>query len=77
MGGHLFHCPHCGYKVNADINAAGNVAAKFFGLWPKFTHQEWVYTWPEGTFHAKQAFQEWAEGVKERKETPDNSSESS
>lgn len=74
-GGHLFRCPHCGHKLNADINAAGNVAAKFFGLWPKFARKEWIYTWQEKNqkkiFHAKQTFEEWAQGVKTRKDMGD------
>jgi IS605 OrfB family transposase len=72
-GGHLFRCPHCGYSANADVNAASNLVAKFFGAWPKWklSQKDWVYTWNEGgqqrTFRAKESFAEWAEGVAHRK----------
>ncbi len=64
IGGHLFRCPHCGYKVNADINAAGNLANKFFGLWTtRFKREKWVYTWKEDdetrTFDARKVFDDW------------------
>jgi IS605 OrfB family transposase len=77
QGGHLFRCPHCGYTANADINAAANIAAKFFGLWPNMTRSNWQYTWQEEAgpkvFAAKEAFEEWAKAVAQRKtlgETP-------
>jgi len=72
-GGHLFRCPHCEYKCNADINAACNVAAKFFGLWSGLDglkRDQWVYTWQENqpkTFDAKKTFLEWALDVRNRK----------
>jgi len=77
-GGHLFRCPHCGYSVNADINAACNVGAKFFGLWPATMSKikrEWVYTWDAENsepFNAKEAFDKWAEDVKKHKALADS-----
>lgn len=74
-GGHLFHCPHCGYKVNADINAAGNLAARFFGLgywdnknlsWDK---KSGLFTWTDDqprTFSVRDTFDQWVEGVQAR-----------
>lgn len=75
-GGHLFRCPHCAYKVNADINAAANLANRFFGKWPRDVKSEkWLYTWKEGKtkhrFHAREEFDKWAEDVKQRKEIKD------
>ena len=73
-GGHLFRCPHCGYGVNADINAAGNLVAKFFGLWPdeQLERKDWVYRWKENgeprRFAAKAEFEKWSNGVRTRKE---------
>jgi transposase len=71
-GGHLFRCPHCGYTANADINAAGNVAAKFFGAWPEFSHSKGVYTWwqdrEKQTFDAGKTFELWAQDVRRRKQ---------
>jgi hypothetical protein len=73
-GGHLFRCPHCGYGVNADINAAGNLVAKFFGLWPdeKLDRKDWVYRWKENggprRFDAKNEFEKWSNAVRTRKE---------
>jgi len=72
-GGHLFRCPHCGYRVNADINAAGNLVAKFFGLWPdeKLERKDWVYRWRENgesrQFDAKAEFEKWSDDVRSRK----------
>jgi len=77
QGGHLFRCPHCGYSVNADVNAAANLAGKFFGRWPKIKRSEWVYHWTvdgkEGSFNAKESFAEWSQNVAQRRrlgETP-------
>jgi transposase len=71
-GGHLFRCPHCGYRANADINAAGNVAVKFFGAWPEFGYSKGLYSWQEDgqkhTFDARETFESWAEDVKRRKQ---------
>jgi IS605 OrfB family transposase len=73
-GGHLFRCPHCGYRINADLNAAGNVAAKFFGAWPVVRCEKGVYSWEADgelrNFNARAAFDEWAAGVKSRREAP-------
>lgn len=72
-GGHLFRCPHCGHKGNSDINAAGNLIAKFFGLWRKdVKRKDWRYAWTDDegaaqSHEAKKLFAEWAEGVKQRK----------
>jgi IS605 OrfB family transposase len=70
-GGHLFRCPHCGYKVNSDINAAGNIAARFFGAWPVINYSEGVFTWQQGRkkqiFNARETFELWAKDVKRRK----------
>lgn len=74
LGGHLFHCPHCGYKVNADINAAGNLAAKFFGLgyWSKNLSRDkttGVFAWTDGQprkFDARGMFEKWVVEVKAR-----------
>ena len=70
-GGHLFRCPHCEYSANADINAAANLAAKFFGLWLDVTLEDGVYMWKEDgderTFAAREAFEKWAGDVKRRK----------
>lgn len=70
-GGHLFRCPHCGYKVNSDINAAGNIAAKFFGAWSDFKYTEGVFTWQQDkesqTFDARETFELWVQDVKRRK----------
>ena len=73
-GGHLFHCPHCGYKVNADINAAGNLAAKFFGhgYWTKNLTRDkksggfvWIDDQPR-TFDARAAFDQWVKDAQRR-----------
>jgi IS605 OrfB family transposase len=78
-GGHLFRCPHCGYSANADVNAAANLSAKFFGLWvlPELARKDWIYTWTEDgrkrELRARESFEEWAAEVKKRKtlgETP-------
>lgn len=76
-GGHLFHCPHCGYKLNSDINASGNIAARFFQPKSELSRKDWVYTWPENgktiTFDARKTFEKWAnEAVLRKKcvETP-------
>jgi len=71
QGGHLFRCPHCGYSVNADINAAGNLVNKFFGLWKiQYSREKSVYSWDDGNgkqiFDAKAAFDSWADNVKHR-----------
>jgi len=74
-GGHLFRCPHCGYTANADINAAANLANKFFGLWPKVNRKNWNYTWKENDetreFDAKNSFEEWAAAAKHRQQLRD------
>jgi len=71
-GGHLFRCSHCGYRANADINAAGNVAAKFFGAWPVLSCKKGVYTWQQDgqkhTFDARETFESWAQDVRRRKQ---------
>jgi IS605 OrfB family transposase len=73
-GGHLFRCPHCGYSINADLNAAGNVAARFFGAWPAIQCEKGVYTWQAdgkvNSFDTRATFDEWAADVRGRKETP-------
>lgn len=69
-GGHLFRCPHCQCRLNADINAAGNLAARFFGLLPDraMTRKDWVYVWRDGSeerrFDARTDFAAWAEAVR-------------
>lgn len=74
-GGHLFHCPHCGYKLNADINAAGNLAAKFFGLgyWGNKNLSRdkttGLLTWTDEqprSFDVRGTFEAWADGAKQR-----------
>jgi IS605 OrfB family transposase len=73
-GGHLFRCPHCGYRVNSDINAAGNIAARFFGIWPEFTYSKSkkIFTWQEDktkqTFDARETFESWSKNVRRRKQ---------
>lgn len=78
-GGHLFRCPHCGYRVHADLNAAGNIGAKFFGLgfWSGFKYKDGTFSWQENgdlqSFCAKDEFEVWASQAKQRKamqETP-------
>jgi len=71
-GGHLFRCPHCGYRVQADINAAGNIARKFFGQLIKWDCKDYRYS--NGThpvFDARKDFDDWAAGVRRRKAMPD------
>ena len=81
-GGHLFRCPHCGYKVNADINAAGNLAAKFFGHGFWFDNNlsrdkaSGCFIWTDDQrrcFDAREAFEQWAAEASRRqalKEAP-------
>ena len=75
-GGHLFRCPHCGYSANSDINAAANLAAKFFGSWPKIKRKDWEYTWQEDgqtrRFDAKTSFEAWANAAKRRQQLRDS-----
>jgi len=69
-GGRLFRCPHCGYRVNADINAASNLLAKFFGLWRDVGYKDGVYRWQEDgaqrELDARAEFDTWAAGVRRR-----------
>jgi IS605 OrfB family transposase len=73
-GGHLFRCPHCGYRINSDINAAGNVAAKFFGAWREreISYSKGTFTWQDDktkqTFDARETFESWGKDVRRRKQ---------
>ncbi|AQT69685.1 transposase, IS605 OrfB family [Anaerohalosphaera lusitana] len=78
-GGHLFRCPHCDHRVNADINAAANLANKFFGLgyWNnglKYDAETKTFTvhtdkkTPPLIFKPRPQFDLWADSVKTRKQ---------
>ena len=61
--------------ANADINAAVNLASKFFGLWRKVNQKDWKYIWKENgqtrEFDAKSSFEEWAAAAKHRQQLRD------
>jgi|GEM_PF-4164881 len=71
-GGHLFRCPHCGYRVQADLNAAGNIARKFFGHFMDWECKEYTYrNAVQPSFDARKDFDQWASGVLKRRTMPD------